>query len=1660
MASTVQVEGKPTKIRVDSLGINISNDTLVNLAMDKTQHLIVGERQVSDGSGNISKTYNLYADIYGVCINTNAYDKDLERYNYALYVDGPIYCNSLTTASGVITCTDNTLGPNTCYVGGSGSNCGCNFWLPTPDNVGIYYPSPVILGNKINSVGCSNTFSIIQTAIHQISNAQFSIQNLETAQFRIAIIGSSNISPSIINTKNTPIEFHSCRNDDYFAKTYSKTTTDIYGTTTTLRTEVPNYQYDKTGSNAPHLAIDVWGNVGIHTNTSPLISYPDLPLTFLPPLTPGGEPVRNVASEIQYINDTPVLKTLGTLYATKVVVDDIYTGEPAALDSIYIRRVGVTLSASQIIPGPFAIGSYIFPTSIGIGGPFADPAVYMLNITGSQHISDSLVVDNNITAYSENIRYFYNNDYAFFNSNVFFNKDVTVQDSLKLYGGIYTPVPSVGGSNVWSQIQFTVANPSYSNINLFGTGITTPGRFGVGINPYNVNDTVNHQLTIAKDNQNIFELEMKDTGVPGLIRAVYIGHPQTTMPYEGSTVFATPSPYDVNYNSVYTLNGYRQNFYFFPGANLSTTGNFTLTPNSMPALSILVNNRVGINTMSANAELHVNGNAYITSNVIIRDSSTGYDIVLAKWQRLNFPVINMNNDPGPYGSGIMYYDPQAPYVGVNVLPDTRYGMTVAGGLKADAYYTNDNRLISNWLTNAPGTVYNSNLVGIGVNVASVPLDIKSMTGETVLRLNNSDYSDWNTINFNGHSSKWLFRTSQSKRTLNIFDDVVSSNIDIAAKNAGTYTSPSTLTAVYAQYNTLLKQYQVSIGCSESDRYASTSNTNPNATLTVKGSVSVLGDVYIAGNYFAKGQLMWNALPTTQPPVLEKNDVFLGGGDIYLNPNPLPNDPFAQRIVAIGYTTDLRASQRYETSIFRVFSQSPVIAKFTSSVTSGFLQVVNYSASRGIQFGFTDKSDFTFTDLNNNPYISFINTKYDITGEIITEKSIGINTTAPSSMMHVYSILDGANMFKLTKYTASDQLNIGPELNLEKLIGDQSYKWAIRGPLYAPNTTITQKLSFFYADPNTANKELFVMTPSGYLGIGNTAPQFGVDVMGIGKSASLRLLSIADTNGGLNVPEPQLILQSGDPIFGLDNLTDYRIMVYDKTFKIESDASGSTKTVLYMDQFGYIGIGTDNFIKGYECTIGGTLNVLDSIYINGSPLFSSASSTFTIGVTLITLNPNPQMGGGVIINNPVGTSLNYNLFQVYSGNNGTMGIFDSSYADSTLVLRNVDPNNSKSHIYRVGFSNSMFKIDYTSNMKDTTVVSEPTTFSYLNALTIDTDDGVKTPYYINDPFPVSHVPYPYHINVDQKTTSNAGTNGFNVNITGRLSINSSTHPDATNKTPSLTIGTSVLTDVMGSSHLSIMTSNLGIGTNNPTAFLDLITSSNTNIFNTFSNVIYNYSSNVLNSNIVITPNVVFYTSNGTLYSSNEDVITIYYFNESRIFTSNSNVYYTIKTDALSLKSDNKPFINIKHDGLVGIGTIAPISTLDVAGTLNIQSDATFLKNVFITSNLTVYGDGTIHGYFTNDSDRNIKRNILPISNALTKVKELTGYTFTRIDEGPNAQRSVGLIAQEVENVLPEAVRVNNQGIKGVAYGNMVALLVEAIKELSDKLDNLQIQTTQI
>lgn len=100
-----------------------------------------------------------------------------------------------------------------------------------------------------------------------------------------------------------------------------------------------------------------------------------------------------------------------------------------------------------------------------------------------------------------------------------------------------------------------------------------------------------------------------------------------------------------------------------------------------------------------------------------------------------------------------------------------------------------------------------------------------------------------------------------------------------------------------------------------------------------------------------------------------------------------------------------------------------------------------------------------------------------------------------------------------------------------------------------------------------------------------------------------------------------------------------------------------------------------------------------------------------------------------------------------------------------------------------------------------------------------------------------------------------------------------------------------------------------------------------------------------------------------------------------------------------------------------------------------------------------GNAVATGDVTAYSDITLKENIEVIPNALDKVSEIRGVTYNRtdIEEKP---RQAGVIAQEVEAVLPEVVHTNNDGIKSVAYGNLVGLLIEAVKELKAEIETLK------
>ena len=103
-------------------------------------------------------------------------------------------------------------------------------------------------------------------------------------------------------------------------------------------------------------------------------------------------------------------------------------------------------------------------------------------------------------------------------------------------------------------------------------------------------------------------------------------------------------------------------------------------------------------------------------------------------------------------------------------------------------------------------------------------------------------------------------------------------------------------------------------------------------------------------------------------------------------------------------------------------------------------------------------------------------------------------------------------------------------------------------------------------------------------------------------------------------------------------------------------------------------------------------------------------------------------------------------------------------------------------------------------------------------------------------------------------------------------------------------------------------------------------------------------------------------------------------------------------------------------------------------------------VRVTGN--VYATGDVVGF----SDRSVKGNVRIIDSALDKVSRLNGYTFDRTDI-PTGRRFAGLIAQEVVGVMDEVVHANPDGTLALAYPNMCALLIEAIKELRAKVDAL-------
>jgi hypothetical protein len=163
---------------------------------------------------------------------------------------------------------------------------------------------------------------------------------------------------------------------------------------------------------------------------------------------------------------------------------------------------------------------------------------------------------------------------------------------------------------------------------------------------------------------------------------------------------------------------------------------------------------------------------------------------------------------------------------------------------------------------------------------------------------------------------------------------------------------------------------------------------------------------------------------------------------------------------------------------------------------------------------------------------------------------------------------------------------------------------------------------------------------------------------------------------------------------------------------------------------------------------------------------------------------------------------------------------------------------------------------------------------------------------------------------------------------------------------------------------------------------------------------------------------------------------------------------VKSDASgNLSADTNTYLTAEADTLATVTGRSSGATTATAISLtnNTASTTTATGALVVTGGVGI--GGTVNATdFNSTSDIRFKKDLEKISNALSKVKQLTGYTYTLIETNT---RSTGLIAQDVEEILPESVGGDDHK-KTLSYGSMMGLIVEAIKELSSKVEDLQNQ----
>jgi hypothetical protein len=198
-------------------------------------------------------------------------------------------------------------------------------------------------------------------------------------------------------------------------------------------------------------------------------------------------------------------------------------------------------------------------------------------------------------------------------------------------------------------------------------------------------------------------------------------------------------------------------------------------------------------------------------------------------------------------------------------------------------------------------------------------------------------------------------------------------------------------------------------------------------------------------------------------------------------------------------------------------------------------------------------------------------------------------------------------------------------------------------------------------------------------------------------------------------------------------------------------------------------------------------------------------------------------------------------------------------------------------------------------------------------------------------------------------------------------------------------------------------------------------------------------------LLITGTDIYLKSSGGenyIYCDNDGRVDIYHNNLVKLTTANDGISVTG-----NVQSSSGAYEGASDQDKIVVGASQIDFYIDNSNEFRMESDGDF------------HADGDVIAFSTTISDERLKTDIEKIENATDKVSQLNGYTFTYKADG---KKSAGVIAQEVEKVLPSAVSEKELPLKtddGVAYktvqyDQIIGLLIESIKELKQEINELK------